>query len=287
MAHWVGRWTVFIGRFFFFGIRLCNYHKSQQFKANPPDKLVKKLFHRFSSVLAWFTDKANLFISQSVLNDISYNQFVRRPVILYNFVIETQPDEQAALQYLQQQGMGFRKLLVIPGRVHPVKGQVFFLEATASLFTSQRMEEEDILLVLAGGGPDEMKVREKCFELGISKHVLVTGFIEHTLLLALVKLADLIIIPSCFEGLGNVAIEALMLRKPVISSDAGGLTEIVKDSGCGVTFRAGNTPDLLHTMQRYLANELQFDTQAGFNWYMAHFTSQVHIERLNRFIEKL
>lgn len=287
MSHWVGRLTVIIGRLTFFGIHLANYHKSQQFKANPPDTFAKKLFHRFNSVLAWNSDKANLFISQSVLNDISRSQFVRRPVIVYNFVNEKKVDESDAREYLQHQGRVFRKLIVIPGRVHPVKGQVFFLEAVKSLLTPQQLKEEEILIVMTGGGPDESAVSDKCIQMDIEGHVLVTGFIEHALLLSFIKLADLVLIPSLFEGLGNVAIEALMLRKPVVSSDAGGLTEIVKDSRCGPTFQAGNPEDLRNTMNRYFENDLQFNMEAGYLWYKAHFTEEIHLERLQRFIEKL
>ncbi len=287
MGHWVGRWTVFIGRIFLNDIRLANYHKSQQFKANPPDTFGKKLFHRFGSILSWYTDRANLFISQSVLNDISRNQFVRRPVIVYNFVLEVEPDESLATRYLRQHGLAYKRLIVIPGRVHPVKGQLFFLEATQTLLTPERLQNEGILILLVGGGPDEQAIQEKCAERGIEKYVHVTGFVKQSVLLAMVKLADLVIIPSLFEGLGNVAIEALMLRRPVIASDAGGLTEIVKDAHCGFTFKAGDSESLQDIMHRYLNNELHFDTQAGYTWYRAHFTAQIHIDRLQRFIEKL
>jgi len=287
MAHWVGRWSVFFGRVFFFNIRLCTYHQSQQFKASPSDSFVKKVFHRVNSVLAWYADKASLFISQSALNDISQNQFVRRPIIIYNFVTEGIADEEVAKYYLRQRSIVYKKMFIIPGRIHPAKGQVFFLEAVKNILTPQRTADEGILIVLAGSGPDEEIVLKMIRDYGLIDYTLITGFIENKLLLSLIKLADLVIIPSMFEGLGNVAIEALMLRKQVLTSDAGGLTEIVKASRCGVTFPAGDASGLRTSLANYLDGKLRFDTQAGYKWYKSHFTPQIHIERFARFIEEL
>ncbi len=43
--------------------------------------------------------------------------------------------------------------------------------------------------------------------------------------------ADIVVIPSRFEGFGLTALEAMSLSKPVIASRAGGLPEVMGDTG--------------------------------------------------------
>lgn len=286
LAHWVSRLTVIIGRAVFYRIKLFQYHKSEQFRANPINTTAKRIYHNVNSMLAWFCDYGSIFISRAVFEDISKAQFVRRPEIVYNFVEEKSIDERFAREYLQSRNKSFKTLLLIPGRLHPVKGQLFFLEANRSYLTS-RMREDEIILVLAGGGAEENAILKLTTEMGIADRVIITGFVENNLLLSFMKLADLVIIPSLFEGLGNVAIEGIMLKKKILASDAGGLREILGDCNCGKLFRAGNAVDL---QQKFIAakeGRLLFNTDAGYAWYKEKFTPQIHIRNLIRVLKSV
>ena len=44
--------------------------------------------------------------------------------------------------------------------------------------------------------------------------------------------ADIVVTPSRFEGFGLTALEAMSLSKPVIASTAGGLPEVLGETGC-------------------------------------------------------
>ncbi len=50
----------------------------------------------------------------------------------------------------------------------------------------------------------------------------------------LLKAADLLVLPSLYEGLPNVVLEAMRYRKPVVATSAPGTTEVVKDGETGV-----------------------------------------------------
>ncbi len=276
-AHWVSRLTTITGWFVFYKIYLFQYHKSEQFRANPINTTAKKIYHKCNSVLAWLCDYGSIFISRAVFQDISKKQFVRRPEVVYNFIEEKNIDELKAREYLQGRNKPFKTLLLIPGRLHPVKGQQFFLNATKAWLTPSRMEKDEILLVMTGGGLEEEKIRSLIAELGISKHIVITGFVENNLVLSFMKLADLVIIPSLYEGLGNVAIEAIMLKKKILSSDAGGLKEILADCNSGMLFQTGNAMDLQRKFIEAMDGRSAFDPESGYTLYREKFTPQIHI----------
>lgn len=64
------------------------------------------------------------------------------------------------------------------------------------------------------------------------------------------KAADAVVIPSRWEGFGLVATEAMRLGKPVIASDAGGLSDILDDGRYGITFPAGDGAALRAVLER-------------------------------------
>ena len=61
-----------------------------------------------------------------------------------------------------------------------------------------------------------------------------------------IKKINLIVMPSLYyESYGRVSVEAMAMKKLILSSNCGGLKEIVKDGYNGFNFRAGNAKDLL------------------------------------------
>ncbi len=63
-------------------------------------------------------------------------------------------------------------------------------------------------------------------ELGLSKHVVLTGFIPDERLGALYRGAALFVLPSLFEGFGMPAVESLALGTPTLVSDLPVLREV-------------------------------------------------------------
>ena len=73
--------------------------------------------------------------------------------------------------------------------------------------------------------------------------------------------ADIVVIPSRFEGFGLTALEAMSLAKPVIASTAGGLPEVMGKTGrlvpvgdadaiAGAILDLADNPDLREDMGR-------------------------------------
>lgn len=88
------------------------------------------------------------------------------------------------------------------GRLHFQKNQSFLLD----IFSEISKKREDARLVLIGGGEDEGELKEKTAALGLNDKVLFLGVRSDVP--QLMSALDIFLLPSRFEGLGIVLIEA-------------------------------------------------------------------------------
>ncbi|MFL2983043.1 MAG: glycosyltransferase [Candidatus Neomarinimicrobiota bacterium] len=64
-----------------------------------------------------------------------------------------------------------------------------------------------------------------------------------------IKLSDCLILPSVEEGIANVVLEAMALGTPVISSNCGGMNEIIRNKENGYLFQKRNPKYLSKVME--------------------------------------
>lgn len=84
----------------------------------------------------------------------------------------------------------------------------------------------DARLQLVGSGPEEQAIRDRVAELGLS-NVVFLG--QRDDVPALMTEADIVVLPSAFEGLPLVVLEAMAALRPVVASRIGGVTEALGD----------------------------------------------------------
>ena len=92
--------------------------------------------------------------------------------------------------------------------------------------------QQDLELVLGGENNTSYKntVIDEINKLGISKDVIITGFIPDEILPNFYQGAEICVIPSFIEGFGLHAIESLALGTPVAASKTTSLPEIIGDA---------------------------------------------------------
>ena len=91
-------------------------------------------------------------------------------------------------------------------------------------------------------------------DLNLSSKVIFKGEINNPL--NYIKKARMIVIPSLWEGLPRVAVEAQALRTPIISScKDGGLGEILLNGEAGQIAKKNNIDDLVKAIKNYLNND--------------------------------
>ena len=108
-------------------------------------------------------------------------------------------------------------------RLMPSKGNRYLVEA-ARLVLDQ---DPDVHFCIVGEGDllDDLKQRAR--RLGVAERVHFTGFTRDVA--GALAAFDLVVFPSLWEGTPLTAFEALAAGRPIIASDADGLTDILQD----------------------------------------------------------
>lgn len=141
------------------------------------------------------------------------------------------------------------KRLVCVGRICEQKGQLLLLEAAA------RLHDEGLLfeLVLVGDGEMRKQAEELIARRGLERVVRITGWATGERVRDEVNAARALVLPSFAEGLPVVIMEALALKRPVISTYVAGIPELVETGKCGWLVPAGDVPALVEAMRAALS----------------------------------
>jgi glycosyltransferase involved in cell wall biosynthesis len=120
--------------------------------------------------------------------------------------------------------------IVCVARLSPEKGLEYLLDALPLV----KREFSDAHLVLVGGGILENDLRKQADQLGISDSVFFLGAQPHVKAIEEMRRAEAFVCPSLAEGLGIVFIEAQAVGVPVVGTNVGGISDVIKDSETGL-----------------------------------------------------
>jgi len=115
--------------------------------------------------------------------------------------------------------------LVMLAQLRPQKGHETLLEALAAL-------PDDVTLVLAGDGPERARIEARVADLGLGPRVHLAGFVDD--IRGLLTGADVVVLPSRFEGLPLAVLEAMAVGRPIVATDVAGTNELVTDGETGL-----------------------------------------------------
>ena len=149
--------------------------------------------------------------------------------------------------------------LVCVGRLCEQKGQLLLLEA-ARLLAAQAVEFE---LVLAGDGEMRAEIETLIADYGLQSQVRITGWISSEQVRAEILAARALVLPSFAEGLPVVIMEAMALRRPVLTTYVAGIPELVRQGENGWLFAAGAVDELTAALADCLAQPAEVLQRMG------------------------
>ena len=119
-------------------------------------------------------------------------------------------------------------------------------------------------LILVGDGPERQSAEKYASELGLSDSVHFVG--KSNDVYKILCSSDLFLLPSQTESFGLAALEAMAARTPVITTDQGGLPEVVENESSGYLCSCGDVDAMANHAIDVLsdANKLQQFTTAAF-----------------------
>lgn len=134
----------------------------------------------------------------------------------------------------------------------------------AAILASRR---DDTACLIVGDGPDFNRLKALAEGIGGRCRVVFTGRVPHTEVMRYYSLIDVFVVPRmrakvCETVTPLKPLEAMCMAKPVVVSDVGGLTELVKEGVTGLTFEAGNA-EALASRCAALADNPSFRCELG------------------------
>lgn len=88
-------------------------------------------------------------------------------------------------------------------------------------------EYPDTTFVLCGDGDQKKNLESLSNELGINKNVFFVGQIRNADLAGFYEACDFFVLPSDYEGLAMVLVEAALFGKPIVATNVSGSSEVV------------------------------------------------------------
>lgn len=169
--------------------------------------------------------------------------------------------------------------LVCVGRLCESKGQLFLIEAVKRL-RDMRIEVE---LVLVGDGEMRPEIEHLIAKYGLAQQVRITGWVSSSEVRNEIVAARALVLPSFAEGLPVAIMEAMALRRPVLTTYIAGIPELVRHGENGWLFAAGSMEELTDAMAECLRapiEELQRIGDAGYKRIIERHSSDNEAEKL-------
>jgi len=163
--------------------------------------------------------------------------------VIPNFIDPLVYDRARYKPILREQVDGNRKILIHVSNFRAVKRVRDIVRVFARV-----QREVPSALVMVGDGPERGAAEQEARDLGVHEHTYFLGKLDAVA--PLLASADLFLLPSESESFGLSALEALACGVPVISSNAGGLPEVVRE---GITGYLRNVGDVEGMAQAALA----------------------------------
>ena len=134
-------------------------------------------------------------------------------------------------------------------RLTQQKGIKYLLQATKILLEIH----PNLYLIIAGEGPLEENLKSQALNLGIAKNVLFLG--PRLDIPKILSILDIYVLPSVWEGLPMVILEAMAAGCPVVATKVGGIPEVINSNINGLLVEPRNVEQLVLAIDQLLSND--------------------------------
>lgn len=167
----------------------------------------------------------------------------------------------------------------------PIKGHKYLFDAVKTI--TQRNEGLKLRTDIVGRGPLENELKgyvEKNRIPGVSFH----GYLPHDEVAQMMQSTDILALPSVYESFGNVCLEAMSCKKPVVIFKGQGIDELLTDGVSGMIAEKGNAADYTEKLEKLILDKALRKTIAeNGNRIAEEFTWERSAKSIIRALEKV
>ncbi len=239
---------------------------STEHSINFNEGIIKRLVKKF---LSHFTDKI-IAISQTVKENSQRRDWINpeKIEVIYNGInLEKFSKLDSRFHGNDKEKNGDDITLGFVGRLEKEKGAKYlietmglieknekghpeFISGSKNIFTNKKEDNRfrnkfgmtKLKLKILGDGTQRKNLEIMSDQFGLKDKIKFLGFKNNPS--EFYQEIDILIIPSLWEGLSIVALEAMAFGVPIIASNSGGLKEIIEDGKTGILFEPENSKDL-------------------------------------------
>ena len=164
------------------------------------------------------------------------------------------------------------------GAIGKRKGIFDLLIAFENLFN----KNNNVKLYIAGND-DANVLPSKILKLDSREKIRFFGWIDYQEKTKLLNMSDCLILPSYNEGLPMVILEAMSAKVPVISTDVGGIPEVIKHGENGFLLKPGNIEDIELMMEKIQNEGIRIEfVDKSYKLYINKFSPQAILPKLKQ-----
>ena len=170
-----------------------------------------------------------------------------------------------------------KKRLLTVALLTPIKGIPYLLEALAQL----REKRDDFVLDIVGDGPNRAEYEELTRKLGLQDVVRFRGLKTKQEVAEFMRKADVFVLPSEWENLPCVIIEAMASGLPIVATNVGGIPEMVSNE-VGRLAPPGDPEALARALDYMLDHYGEFSSEALARYAQERYSYQAVGRKLDQ-----
>jgi len=137
------------------------------------------------------------------------------------------------------------------GRLDQKKGLLELVQSAREICSTY----ENVNFKIAGDGPFLSKLLNYINKNDLSERVLLYGHVDRNALRRLYQNSSIFLLPSYYEGLPNVILEAMSCGLPIIATDVGGISEVVHEGDNGFLIQPQDHNQITNSLKTMIDNK--------------------------------
>lgn len=237
-ANFWGRWAA---RAAGVPVIIATEHGIQEYRT-PLHFLLDRLLSRYTDKVVFVSETVRQAYGKKLCGDL------RKTALILNGVKLASSDDPDGVSIRKEFHIAENETLIsCVGRLSEEKGQKYILEAMAGFGLS------NVKLLIVGDGPllESLKSQAAGYKLG--NKVIFAGFRKDVR--AILKASDIVVLPSKREALSLVMLEAMALAKPVVATDVGDASRVIRDGINGFLIPVADKIALKEALSLVLGNK--------------------------------
>ncbi|MDQ1284100.1 MAG: hypothetical protein QG620_448 [Patescibacteria group bacterium] len=185
-----------------------------------------------------------------------------------------------------RKSLGIKKeetAIICVANLHINKGHKYLLEAFEEVYR----ENKGLKLLLVGDGEEKENLLKQVKNYQSEKNILFLG--KRNDVPQLLKISDIFILPTLFEGMSNAIIEAMAAEVPIITTDIPENHNLIENKKSGLLFPADNVRRLVKAIELLTDNSTlrKKFSQNSLQRAKEKFDIQTVVNQLTNFFEEI